>query len=92
MDKCKFCKKVVKQYMATSTGNLTRRYYVCKNCRTIFVEYLFIPWQYKSVDSDEKVYFENVLGNTDNLVPFKVFKVIHRKLEPVTKQSSLFDF
>ena len=78
--------------MGRSTGNLTRRYYVCKNCRTIFVEHLFVPWQYKRVDSDEKVYFENVIGNTDNLVPFKVFKVTHRKLEPVTSQSSYLIF
>lgn len=92
MDKCKFCKKSVKQYMASATGNLTRRFYICKSCRTIFVEYVFVPWQYKRIGSDEKVYFRNVIGNTDNLIPFSVFKVIHRKLEPVTHQSSLFDF
>lgn len=92
MQKCKFCKKDIKQYMATATGNLTKRYFICKNCRTIFIEYVFVPWSYKSVEDDEKVYFRNVIGNTDNLIPFSVFKVIHRKLEPVTQQSSLFDF
>lgn len=92
MNKCKFCKKVVKQYMASATGNLTRRYYVCKNCGTIFVEHLWIPWQYTRVGSDKKHYLKNVIGNTDNLIPFTVFKVTHRKLEPVTRQSSLLDF
>ena len=84
--KCTKCKRETKQFMADSKGNLTRRYFRCDKCKSIFIEYVYVPFAY---GVDGKMELENVIGDVTGLKEHQVFKVEEIKHKPKTFQSTL---
>ena len=73
--------------MARAIGNLTKRYFICKHCRVVFIEYVYVP--YVSDINGNKALLENVIGDTTGLPEFSVFKTVHRRYGKRSVQSTL---
>ena len=85
--KCPKCKRETKQFMASCRGNLTRRYFRCEKCKSIFIEFLYVPFTYDIYG--EKFALENVIGDVTGLKEGEVFKVKEIKHRAKTYQSTL---